>query len=113
MLEGPDAERLDLVRLRPRRLRERAVEPAAEDALQQFERDRGDGPTAAARARGADRTAFFEVECDQLDLGFLAAGAAVDDRVESLERQQLPEERGRDERVAALGERPQRPGEHP
>ena len=101
-----------------RRLREHAVEPAAEHPAQQIER-RGTTPAGHRRARTPgtacrprrDRTR--PARRRRRRRGSAAAGAAVEHRVEAFEREQLPEERGRDERASAGRERAQRAGEHP
>src|SRR5258707_568971 len=99
MLERADPELVDFVRSRARRFREHTVEAAAEYAAEQRETSGSDGPATAARARAADRAAFVEVERDQLAVvfsplafraRFAAAGARVEHRVETLEREELP-----------------------
>ena len=97
-----------------RRFGEHTVEAAAEHAPQEVERVGRDRPPGAARARPAERAALVEVEGRQLDRVTVepAPGAAVEHRVHTLEREQLPEEGRGDERAAQVAERPQRTGEH-
>ena len=104
--------------------------PAAEHAPQQREAFGRDRTATAPCARAANRAALEEVERDQLALGPAGPGiglgavatrirrlaaprARVEHGVESLEREQLPEEGGRDERIARDAERAQRAREHP
>src|ERR1700680_4983806 len=118
MLERADTELLDLVCGRAGRLGERAVEPTSEHAAQQREPFRRDRTTTASRAGATHGAALGEIERDQLALsvglaGLPAPGAGVEHRLEALEREQLPEERGRHERIAGLDQRAQCAREHP
>src|SRR4051794_11482726 len=65
MLERAEAEVLDLVRGRSRRLGQRAVEAAAEHATQQREAAGRDRTATAPRAGAAHRAALVEIERDE------------------------------------------------
>jgi hypothetical protein len=116
VFDRADAELFDLVRLRTDRLREHAVQPAAEHPAQQVEHRERQRPATSARTPPAQRATLVEIERDQLGvvaaLLATAAGAAVEHRMDALEGEQLPEERGGDDRVPQLGERPERTAEH-
>src|SRR4029078_8667034 len=93
-----NAELLDFVCLRTARLREDAVQPAAEHPAQQVERRIRQRPAASAATPPAQRAALVEIERDQRGVVvarlIAAAGAAIEHRMDALEREQLPEERG-------------------
>ena len=97
----------------PGRLGQRAAQVAAQDAPHHVEGVGVDPTTAEAAARRAQHPALLEVERGERPLVVAAAGAGVEQRVEALEREQLPEERRAHERVGVLGQRAQRPHQHP
>ena len=108
-----DREPLDLGGGGAGRLRQRAPEVAADDPLHQREGLGLDPPAAEPAAGLAQHAALVEVEGGERAFLAAATDAGVEQRVEALEREQLPEERGAHHRRRVGGERAQRADEHP